>query len=284
MSHFEESSVTVPDGQIHIRQAGAGPLLLFLHATGMCAAIYDALLLPLADRFRVVAADARGHGRTVLPLVANTDDWRPFRADMQHLITALGTPPQVLAGHSFGATTMLELVASQPGLARHVLLIDPAFVPFAHAADWRQRRADGERMSNPLAELADRRRPAFPDLAAARQAYRGRGVFRGWPDSAFEAYLAGGLCPDADGGVRLCCQPAWEAQCYRSVSATMEESFQRLQTPFTLIAAERDSPVSADDEARIRHLHPKATVARVAGSHHFLAVTHPAAVRAYFPD
>ncbi len=283
---IDERFIPVADGEIFTWQAGNGPLLLFLHATSMCAGIYRDLLLPLAGQFRVVAADARGHGRTRLPLLDTLDtldDWRPFRNDLHQLITALGTRPAVLAGHSFGATVLLELAADHPGLADHLLLIDPAFAPFASAEDLRARRRNGETLANPLAELADRRRPSFPDIETARHAYKGRGVFRGWPDSAFEAYLAGGLCPDGSGGVRLCCPPAWEARCYRGVSTTMEQSFSKLQTSFTLVAAGRDSPMNAYDEARIRKLHPEAVIARIEGAGHFLAVTHAPQVRSYFP-
>ena len=40
------------------------PLLVFAHATGFNALTYRHLLAPLADRFRVIALDQRGHGMT----------------------------------------------------------------------------------------------------------------------------------------------------------------------------------------------------------------------------
>ncbi|WP_448585897.1 alpha/beta fold hydrolase [Thermaurantiacus sp.] len=258
------------------------PTLVFAHATGMCAAVYTELLAPLAGSFRIVAPDARGHGRTTLPAdpVDIPVDWRTYREDLAALVATLGVGPVFLAGHSFGATMAFEAAVDHPGLARAVLLLDPAFVPFANARAFRAQRASGALRLNAMAEQARRRRPRFASRAEARAALVGRGVFAGWPEAAFDAYLAGGLLPDGN-GVRLACTPAWEAASFTGVSTTLADSLARARLPFLLAAAETGSTVSADDEAHIRALHPHARVERLAGTGHFFPVTHPGRARPF---
>ena len=283
MNGFEATYVDLPDGRVFTWQGGEGPLLLFLHATGMCAEVYGELLAPLTARWRVVACDARGHGRTELPLLERVDDWIPYREDARRLVAALGDRPALLVGHSFGATTLLELAAETPEWGARVVAIDPALVGFAVAEEWRRMRDAGEAPPNPLAEQAARRRSRFASVDEVRTAYRGRGVFRGWPDAALEGYLQGGLLADGD-GVRLACDPAWEALSYRGVSSTVEDSVRRLRVPLTMLAAETGSPFGVDDEARVRELRPGAEVRRFDGTGHFLPVTNPEMVLPYLLD
>jgi pimeloyl-ACP methyl ester carboxylesterase len=236
----------------------------------------------LGRAFRVVAVDARGHGRTELPVTPGDipTDWKPYRADLAALVQALGGGPALLAGHSFGATVSFEAAVQTPGLASAVCLIDPPFIPFAHAGAYLSARdADGLPL-NPMADQAQRRRGWFPSVDAARDAYRNRGVFQGWPDTALEAYLKGGLLPDGD-GVRLACTPGWEATSFRGVSTTFQASLAACRIPFSLVAASDGSTVPAEEEALIR-AHPYASaVARIPGTGHFLPVTQPDAVRPY---
>lgn len=276
----------LPGGRLHSLQWGMGPTLIFLHATGMCARVYLELLEPLADRFRLVAIDARGHGLTELPADPRhiPHDWKPYRADLVALVAALGGGPVRLAGHSFGATVAFEAAATTPGLASSVVLIDPPFIPFAHAGSYRTvRDADGLPL-NPMADQAARRRGHFDSRAAVRAAYRGRGVFSGWPDRALDDYLDGGLVPDGseseEGGVRLACAPAWEASSFRGVSTSFESSLKAIDVPFTLVAASDGSTVPPEEEALMR-LHPCARVHRITGTGHFLPVTHPDLVRPF---
>lgn len=277
----EEIFVPVPGGRMFTLQWGTGPLLVFAHATGMCARTYLELLEPLGARYRVVAFDARGHGRTTLP--ADPDDvpldWIPYRQDLAALIRALGGGPVRLAGHSFGASSAFEAAVDNPGLASSVLLIDPPFIPFAEAANWRGIRHSAP--PHPMAEQAARRRGHFASREAAFMAYRNRGVFTGWPDRALHDYLEGGLLPDGE-GVRLACSPAWEASSFRGVTSTMQLSMEACRIPFTLLCAGIGSTVPEAEEAEIRRLHPGATVKRFPGTGHFLPVTHPERVRPYF--
>ncbi len=286
-----ERFVPVPGGRIFTLQWGEGPLLVFTHATGMCARVYTQLLAPLSDRFRIVAPDARGHGRTELEAVPGhiPVDWTLYRQDLVALVEALGGGPVLLAGHSFGATASLEAAVDTPGLARAVCLIDPPFIPPDHVAAYRAAREAGH-PPNPMADTAERRRGRFDSAAAARHSYHGRGVFRDWPDSALDDYLEGGLLPDGD-GVRLACTPGWEATSFRGASTTFMDSLARAPFPFTVLAAGEGSTVPETEEPRIR-ANPRAHLRRLPGTGHFLAVTHPDLVRPYlallgsgtFPD
>jgi pimeloyl-ACP methyl ester carboxylesterase len=259
------------------------PTLVFCHATGMCGAVYRELLGPRAGRFRIVAPDARGHGRSTLPAdPAHVPvDWRVCQSDLVALVGALVGGPVVLAGHSFGATVAFEAAVRHPGLATSVLLLDPAFVPFANAEAFAAAREGGATNMNPMAEQARRRRPRFGSRELARAAFHNRGVFAGWPEDALEAYLDGGLLRDPD-GVHLACRPAWEAASFMGVSTTLEASFRAASLPFVLVAGDEGSTVTPEDEATIRALHPGARIERLPGTGHFFPVTHPEETRAYF--
>jgi len=278
----EDVFVAVPGGRIFTHQWGAGPILVFAHATGMCARLYLELLAPLGARFRVVAFDARGHGRTELPAVPGEipADWRLYGDDLRALVMLLGGGPVRLAGHSFGASSAFEAAVETPGLATSVVLIDPPFIPFAHAAGYRALRDSGKEPPNIMADRAERRRGHFLSRATARAAYHNRGVFAGWSETALDAYLDGGLKPD-ENGVHLACSPAWEATSFRGATTTFEASMRACSVPFTMLCATDGSTVSTADEATIRTLHPQATIERLAGTGHFLPITHPDLVRPY---
>lgn len=279
---IEDIFVPVPGGRIFTHQWGSGPVLVFAHATGMCARLYLELLVPLGARFRVVAFDARGHGRTELPAVPGEIpvDWRLYSDDLRSLVKALGGGPVRLAGHSFGATSAFEAAVETQGLATSVVLIDPPFIPFDHAAGYRALRDAGGEPPNIMADRAERRRGQFHSRATARAAYHNRGVFAGWSEVALDAYLDGGLLPD-DQGVHLACSPAWEATSFRGATTTFEASMRACSFPFTMLCATEGSTVSAEDEAVIRALHPEATIERFPGTGHFLPITHPQLVRPY---
>jgi pimeloyl-ACP methyl ester carboxylesterase len=267
-------------GIMEIPGPANAPLLLFAHATGMCAAIYEPLLAPLAGRFRPVAFDARGHGASAAcPAAEPLADWQIFRADLAAIADALGGGPILLAGHSFGATVALETAVMHPGLADAVLMVEPAFIPFIHATAYAAARAGGENPPNPMAERAERRRAAFGSLAEMRASWRGRGVFADWPDAALDAYLTHATRPDPE-GVRLACTPAFEADIFRGVSTTLGASLRAVSFPLVVVHGTVGSTVSAPDSAAIAAMGHQVIV--VDGGSHFLPVTEPGRVRPAF--
>lgn len=254
--------------------AGA-PRLHFAHATGMHAGLYARLLAPLADRFRIVASDARGHGHSPAGAVTKLVRWEDYADDLVAIVDAVdGDAPWLLAGHSMGGSASLLAAAAQPQRVQGLAMIDPPFIPFAMA-----RAAGGTMLANPMADQAEKRRASFPDVATARAAYAGRGVFRTWSDADLDAYLADGLRPDG-AGVTLACAPAWEAATFRGVSYRIEAALAALDRPFALVAGETGSTVP-EAEFAIMAAHPRCVSAeRLAGTTHFVPLERGDAVRA----
>ncbi len=82
-------------------ERSSAPTVVLIHGwTSTAALTWRFCMPPLAERFRVVAPDMRGHGRGIR-------SWRPFRLedcadDVAGLIAALGTGPVIVAGYSMG--------------------------------------------------------------------------------------------------------------------------------------------------------------------------------------
>jgi len=258
--------------------AGA-PRLHFAHATGMNAGLYARLLAPLADRFRIVASDATGHGRTAALApgdpVGDAMAWEAFATDLLAVINAVDpSDPWLLAGHSFGGTVSLLATAMRPDRVAGLVLLDPPFIPFAMA-----REMAGTVAASPMADRAARRRADYPDRVAARAAWAGRGVFASWSDADMDAYLDDGLRATAD-GVTLACSPLWEAATFRGVSPHVEAALASIDRPFALLVGEIGSTVMPAELAAMA-AHPRCLSAkRLPGTTHFLPLERGDAVRA----
>jgi pimeloyl-ACP methyl ester carboxylesterase len=108
------------------------PDIVFMHATGFNARTYRTLLAPLADRYRVLALDARGHGLTNLPArTFGYTSWRRHRDDLINVLEKYCTQPVTLAGHSMGATVSLLVAGKRPDLVASLALIEPVILPAA---------------------------------------------------------------------------------------------------------------------------------------------------------
>ena len=190
---------------------GRGPLALLHHATGFCAGTWGLVAEGLRERFHVVALDARGHGDSSKPRVAEAYRWECFADDLEAVALALaaehGGRVALGIGHSFGGTATLCAAARQPALFERLLLVDPVIPPPPSAALDPARREGALR----LAQSARERRPRWPSRDEVRASWAGKDFFAGWQPLALELYLAEGLRDLADGGVELKCPPEVEA-------------------------------------------------------------------------
>ncbi|WP_417483580.1 alpha/beta fold hydrolase [Maricaulis sp.] len=217
MTSPEYREFELADGVMSARvwpHAGA-PVMVFAHANGFCARAYDQMLTLLADRFEIIAVDLRGHGRTRLPTDPEAHrSWDILAADLRAVYDQLPQPPALLAGHSMGAISTLLAAAQMPD-SPTLALVEPVVLPlsFSLIARWPWHNPLKGRFG--LAKLARRRADGWPDRAAAADRYRRHKAFASWAPGVLEDYLADGLVEDAN-GVRLACDPQWEAANYES--------------------------------------------------------------------
>ena len=253
-----------------------GPVdLLFLHANGFNATTYRPLLAPLAGGRRIWAIDQRGHGLTRLPAdPSHRRGWQDLREDLLAVLDEAEGQP-VLAGHSMGGTVSLLAAARRPDRVRGLVLLDPViWLPLTTLAF---NMPGMSRMAAriPLVRNARKRRADFPDLAAARKAYRGRGAFSGWPDDVLEGFLETGLEPSGD-SLTLACRPDWEASGYAAQAHNPWGAMAGYRGPVRILRAATGSTCHVPDRPPgLAHVRSR----RVAGSTHFLPMLSPDAVR-----
>jgi pimeloyl-ACP methyl ester carboxylesterase len=126
-----------------------------------------------------------------------------------------------------------------------------------------------------LTEGARRRRAEFPSREAALQAYLGRGAFRSWPQEMVADYVEGGFKDLPGGGVRLACEPEWEASTFEAQANDPLSAFALIACPVEILKAERDSTCRTDAEEAALTASGQVSIATIAGSSHFLPMEHP---------
>lgn len=283
MTDFVRKKMTLPDGDVsYLEWEADAPLLHFAHATGFNAQTYRGLLTPLRGRFRVAAADLRGHGFTTLPATPGPQAaWQTFADDLSNILDRLDQRPVVLAGHSMGAITSMMVAVARPERVRGLVLVEPVLVPRFSRMQMRFMRLLGRKpppRSN-LAELAAKRRAIFPSLEMALSAYRGRGAFGTWTDETLTEYLQGGLIATGNGTeMRLACDPAWESSVFQHALSGGSRLARNVRCALTVIHA-GDGTASEREVQTVARLHGNARIVKVPGATHFLPMERPDIVR-----
>lgn len=116
--------------RLYTEITGAGPPLILLHGWGLNVRVWDSILPELTDRFRVIAVDLPGHGRSVWHEAAKT--LSGYAALVAEEIEECASADATLLGWSLGGEIALELAGR--GAGRLVLV---ATTPkFAASEDW----------------------------------------------------------------------------------------------------------------------------------------------------
>lgn len=220
---------------------GKRPPVLFCHANGFHARIWDQVIWHLPER-RCIAFDARGHGRSSKP--APPYAWRSFGADIAALAETLGLSGAIGVGHSLGGHALTLGAALRPDAFAALLLLDPPILveevygqPWEHLGFVRRRR---HQWSSPE-EMFERfkKRPPFDSW--------NRQVLRDYCDHALQ---------QADDGYVLACPPEVEASIYENshaMESNIHAEIARIEIPVHVV---RSGVMEDDPRSTRRSLTP----------------------------
>ena len=105
---------------------GRGQPLVLLHGLASNARIWDMTAPLLAERFRVLALDQRGHGLSGKP--DDGYDFQSVAGDLHAFLEAIGLERPALAGHSWGGNVALQFAADWPDAVSGLILVDGGFL------------------------------------------------------------------------------------------------------------------------------------------------------------
>ncbi len=129
---LEPRFVTVPsshfgDVDVHYRELGSGPPLLLIHGLMTTSYSWRYVLAPLAERFRVIAPDLVGCGRSDKPDVRyGAREVAAFVGDLQRTMDIRGGD---VVGNSMGGYLCMQLAQLDGGAMRRLVNIHSPGVP-----------------------------------------------------------------------------------------------------------------------------------------------------------
>jgi haloacetate dehalogenase len=120
---------TTDDTEIHLRHAGHGPPLLFLHGYPQTHAMWHEVAPAFCERFHVVCADLRGYGDSSKP--AGSADHasyakRTMATDMIDVMQQLGFGQFAVAGHDRGGRVAHRMALDHPERVSKLCVMDIA--------------------------------------------------------------------------------------------------------------------------------------------------------------
>ncbi|MFD7640388.1 alpha/beta fold hydrolase [Kitasatospora sp. NPDC059795] len=246
---------------LYYELAGDGEPLVLVHGSWSDHGTWAAVLPALAERYRVLVYDRRGHSRSERPAGqgTRTED----EQDLAALTEALDLAPTHVAGSSFGGSTALGLVARRPELFRSIAVHEPPLMGIVGEDPELEPlvRAMGERLESVFAHLR-----AGEDLAGARQFVEevafGPGVWDQLPEELRETVLTNAptfLDEQAD--------PGWPFVDLAGLSG--------YPGPALLTTGTESPPWFAAIISRLAEALPRAEVRTLEGAGHVPHVSHP---------
>lgn len=135
-SALDRHTLTTPWGAIAYRQWGQGEPVLLLHGLadhglvwqGLAAEEHPTGANPLAQGYRFIAPDLRGHGESSKPADPSAYDSLALVADLEALAPLWDQAPVTVVAHSWAAKIALLWAQQSPQRVRRLVLVDPFFV------------------------------------------------------------------------------------------------------------------------------------------------------------
>ena len=115
---------------------GHRPVVIALHGLASSCHWYDLVIPRLADSYRCISLDQRGHGQTDQP--PSGYDWHTLSTDVVEALHQLGVQQAAVIGHSWGGYVALSLAAKYPERVSKLVMVDGGFMDWTRwpGATW----------------------------------------------------------------------------------------------------------------------------------------------------
>ena len=122
--------------------AGQGKAIVFLHGYTGSTQDWANQMPVLSQKYKVVALDLRGHGKSEAPSSEEEYSVQIFADDVLGLLRILDIKKCCLVGHSLGGFIALQFALEYPGMLAALVLVDTSsgeFVRIPNYAELRQK-------------------------------------------------------------------------------------------------------------------------------------------------
>ena len=201
MTHepYPYQAFTLPDGQrLAYIDAGRGPALLLMHGfAGTATSHFDELIGAWLSRYRVIAPDLRGYGRSQpAPRHLHAGFYAQDARDMVALLDQLGVARVVVLGFSDGGESALLLAARAPERVRAVVAWGVSGVISAAMLE-------GVETWLPARQWTDERAAWRDEIVRLHGAHQFPALVEGWVAAAQALHARGGdICRDEAAEIR----------------------------------------------------------------------------------
>jgi pimeloyl-ACP methyl ester carboxylesterase len=210
---------------------GVKPTLLFVHATGFHARVWDKIINALGD-FHSISVDQRGHGRSEKK---KTQHWSEVITDTSEMIEQLDLTNIIAIGHSMGAHALIGAAPKAEHRFLKIIAIDPVIPEEAAFMDDTP-SAFNSAEQHPTAK----RRNEFDSAEEMAERLKPKGSFGLFDPEMLMDYCRHGLLPNEKGkGYILACPPHIEASVYMSSRSNHDiyDAVRSLSLPVLILRA-----------------------------------------------
>ncbi len=216
--------------------------VVMLHGWASNIELFQNSALPLSAKYRVLAMDMPGHGKTPEPPAAwQVDDYVDF---VTHFLRHFGVKKAILLGHSFGGRVIIKL-CSRPDLPfeiTKVILVDSAGI--------RPEKSGEQKMKESVIKFGKKLVSKSPALMNKMQSMVGSADYRA-------------------------ASPLMRQVLVNTVNEDLTHLLPGIKQPTLLIWGTLDTATPITDAEKMEALIPDAGLARIEGAGHFSFIENP---------
>jgi pimeloyl-ACP methyl ester carboxylesterase len=218
--------ITLSYVERHADKRGQGPTLLFAHATGFHARIWDQVISHLPP-VHSICIDLHGHGQST---GGPFSSWSELGDELSGFIRELDLSNVVCVGHSLGGHVLTQATIKNPKAVRALALIDPVIMPPEIYALGQTLFPKGTQ--HPAAQ----RKRDFTSVQEMVDRFRNRSPYSLFTSQSLQDYCEHGLLPLGD-GLTLACPPEVEASSYMApmTGAFILDHLEQVTCPVTVM-------------------------------------------------